>query len=350
MNTNFENLFEANKKLGLEGNVKPLIFVYCSPKVGSTSLVSSLNLYALSSYVIFHIHGENMLKVLYGISGIHINDIIEYNAKLRSVYVIDIFREPIEQKISMFFEDIITHFNTNEENVDKIPLEKLFKRFNHILPHLSTHTDYFKNLYGIEMPEKFDFETRYMIVEKGNIKYIKLRLRDADSHWSQILKNILSLSDIKIVKDYTSDSKIFKETFIAFKREYKLPSMLFDDLITTNQEALFYLSEQEQQEYFQLWREKSSLEFVLPYLKEEYQLYLNICYENKTVHDCIQQNHYIDSGCNCRFCNKCRNIIISDNSNSTKPFSINHANIQHVPYPVPIYKHPKKHILRGIKF
>ena len=60
------NIKEANKKLGLENNIKNLIFVYCSPKVGSTSLVSSLNLYALNDYAIFHIHNEVMLKVLYG--------------------------------------------------------------------------------------------------------------------------------------------------------------------------------------------------------------------------------------------------------------------------------------------
>ena len=57
------SLIDANLKLGINTIETTLghnniIFVYSLPKVGSTSLVSSLILFALNRYVIIHIHDE----------------------------------------------------------------------------------------------------------------------------------------------------------------------------------------------------------------------------------------------------------------------------------------------------
>ena len=81
-----------------------LIFVYSAPKVGSTSIVSSLRIFGTDKFSIIHIHDEEMLKVLGHINGITINEIILYNKHLgKDVYVIDVYRSPIERKISAFF-------------------------------------------------------------------------------------------------------------------------------------------------------------------------------------------------------------------------------------------------------
>ena len=71
------NIQNAINKL-FNNNVKNYIFVYTPPKVGSTTLVSSLKLSLRRNYKIIHIHDEVMLKVLTGINNVSINDIIHY--------------------------------------------------------------------------------------------------------------------------------------------------------------------------------------------------------------------------------------------------------------------------------
>ena len=94
-------LKESNKKLYLDDlNIKNIIFVYCPPKVGSTTLVSSIRLSATNKFKVLHIHDEIMLEVLTGITNVTVNQIIEYNKYIgRNVWVFDIYRSPIERKI-----------------------------------------------------------------------------------------------------------------------------------------------------------------------------------------------------------------------------------------------------------
>jgi uncharacterized protein (UPF0218 family) len=104
-----EKLQYANERLLIKDNSneekdKNLIFIYCPPKVGSTSLVSSLRLFACEKFTVLHVHGEEMLKTIYNID-VSINEIINYNSSLgKNIYVIDIYRTPIERKISEFFQ------------------------------------------------------------------------------------------------------------------------------------------------------------------------------------------------------------------------------------------------------
>jgi len=77
-------LKEVNKKLGLENienNYKHsnVIFVYSVPKVGSTSLVSSLKLFVFFGFVIIHIHSEIMLECFSKIKDISVVELINYN-------------------------------------------------------------------------------------------------------------------------------------------------------------------------------------------------------------------------------------------------------------------------------
>ena len=60
-----------------------------------------------------------MLHVLGNVKGITVNEIIQYNKYLgKDVYVIDVYRSPIERKISAFFEKVgAYHFNNIDENV-----------------------------------------------------------------------------------------------------------------------------------------------------------------------------------------------------------------------------------------
>ena len=81
--------------------IKQFIFIYTPPKVGSTTLVSSLRISLSNLFNVIHIHDDIMLNVLTGITNITVNEIINYLSHQDNIiYVIDVYRTPIERKMS----------------------------------------------------------------------------------------------------------------------------------------------------------------------------------------------------------------------------------------------------------
>ena len=63
---------------------------------------------------------------------------------------------------------------------------------------------------------------------------------------------------------------------------------------------MFYYSEEERNQYLNLWKNKLS-EPVLSYTESEYLFYVNLNLENQFYND-VQSEHYIDNGCLCKGC------------------------------------------------
>ena len=275
-----------------------LVFVYSAPKVGSTSIVSSLRLFGTDKFSVIHIHDEEMLKVLSHINGITVNEIILYNKHLgKNVYVIDVYRSPIERKISTYFEKIgAYHFNNTDENVNKYNIHRVINRFNKLIPHLA-NDDHFIDKYDINIPYHFDYNNKYLLVNENGITYIKLRLKDSPL-WGTILTNIFG-SRICIVKDYESANKPIKDLYLSFNSVYRIPQNLLDDIMQCKYLKYFY-SEIEQQEYYNQWRNLSTTNFV-SYTVDQYKMYEELTLENAHI-DYIQLNHYMDEGCGCKAC------------------------------------------------
>lgn len=299
-------LEEINRKLlpNIE-RTNNIIFVYTKPKVGSTSLVSSIRLFASNKFVILHLHDEEMLKVICNInqeSNVTINDIIHYNRSIgKNVYVIDVYRSPIERKISAFFEKVgAYHFNNVDSKVNNYEIERVIKRFNSVFPHIATGDNFLDCYQLTNKPTKFDTHNKYIYLEENGIKYIKLRLCDS-TMWSQILSKLLQ-SDIIVVKDYESANKEIKDLYMRFKNEYKIPRNFIDEYIQNDVYLNYYYSEVEKQQYINEWLHKSTPTMYTPFTNEEYKLYEEITIENCHL-DYIQQNHYLDEGCICNSCN-----------------------------------------------
>lgn len=298
-------LEEINNKLFTNvSQTNKIIFVYTKPKVGSTSLVTSLRLFGANKFVTLHIHDEIMLRVICNLDSnntVTINDIIQYNKSLgKEIYVIDVYRSPIERKISAFFEKIGSyHFNNTDEKVNTYDLDRVIKRFNAIFPHIA-NGDNFLDCYNINSkPTKFDTINKYnLVIDERGVKYIKLRLKDSNQ-WSQILTKLLG-TEIHVVKDYESSNKVIKDLYQRFKTEYKIPSNLLD-LVANDTYLDYYYSPQEKQQYINEWRNKSINSPVEYMTKTEYKLYEEITIENSHL-DCIQANHYLDDGCICKAC------------------------------------------------
>jgi hypothetical protein len=327
----------VNEKLGICDDLtvqknKNLIFIYSPPKVGSTTLVTSIRLYAPNMFTVLHIHDEKSLKIMCGLENITVNDIIQYNRSLgKNVWVIDIYRSPIEQKISDFFEGIcIHHFNTTQENIVTYDIQKIVNRFNNLFPHLSTG-DHYRDKYNIQselIPESYDFENqKYLSITSTNgTKYIKLRLKDS-GQWGQILSSILG-KNIKIVSDYeTANKPVINELFKKFKETYKIPKNLFD-LIKNCPKLNYYYSEQERTAYLDTWSNNMAPDIHEPYTDSEYTLYTAITRENQHINE-IQRAHYIYDGCNCKACLIKRNRMIQSGGKIEK-FNHTEANVEHL--------------------
>jgi hypothetical protein len=305
------NLKKANESLGISDdlsvlNNRNIIFIYTPPKVGSTTLVSSIRLNACGKFTVLHLHNELMLRLLYKIYNLTILEIIKYNNFLgKKVYVIDIYRSPIEQKLSTFFENIDTfHFNTPIESLKNVNINKIIKRFNRVFPYLAVN-DYFREKYEIDCPESFDFNKKYLVVEKNDITYYKLRLTDS-CNWKSILYSIFGI-EMFIMNDYETEKKPIHELYKTFKQYYNIPINLFN-MIEEDKNLLFYYSTEERNTYLNLWRNKIG-EIVEPFTSSEYKLYNNISSDNQYLNE-IHQNHYLDRGCLCQGCCRKRGKIL----------------------------------------
>jgi hypothetical protein len=297
------------------------VFVYTPPKVGSTTLVTSLRVSLNKNYNIIHIHDEVMLSVLTGINGVTINDILTFlSSKGKQVYVIDVYRTPVERKMSEFFEKISPyHFNNTEENISQhYTMERIANRFNCLFPYLEQGDHYFQR-YGI--PEHdivaFDFTKKFSLQTWNHVTYIKLRLCDS-TRWSSILSSIFR-ADIVIISDYKTEDKGVGALYKRFKEYYRLP-INFHSMIAEDKYLRFYYNEEERKRYLTLWQARvASTNPFTPFTESEYAFYMRLCLENQFIND-IQEEHYIDNGCCCVYCTKKRKELFVRAKNGEKHF------------------------------
>jgi hypothetical protein len=283
-------------------NKNTLVFIYTPPKVGSTTLVTSFRISCARRVNVLHIHDENMLSIITGIknnNNVTVNELINYNASIgKKVYVIDVYRNPIERKISEYFELLSSyHFNTSDDNIRNYKIELLIKRFNSLFPFVGSG-DHFFDKYDIDIPEQFDFENKFLLVEKNNIKYIKLRLCDSNE-WGKILSNILDM-DIVIVKDYQTENKVIGEVYKKFNEYYQIPYNLLET-VTSCKYFNYYNSEIEKENYLNKWNSKTVMTSFEAFSLEKYNFYKEITGENQFL-NVIQRDHYLDHGCICNSC------------------------------------------------
>lgn len=296
-----ELLEKANAKLGISSNERRgIIFVYCPPKVGSTSLVSYIRIFASHKYKVLHIHDEVMLKVLSNISGVTVHEIIQYNAlQGREVFAIDIFRPLIERKMSHYFEELSSvHFNNTEENLNAYEVGKVIARFNKVFPHIGTG-DHFLEKYGIQKSEipAFDVVKKMMYLEKEGVKYVKLRLKDS-ANWGEILSSLLK-TEIIIRPDHETNKKPLGDLYARFKATYRLPEN-FVKYIEEDVGLILYYKKEEREEYKKKWCARVTVT-AKSYSAEEYKLYKEISMENGLNVE-IKYEHYMDNGCVCTRC------------------------------------------------
>ena len=183
-------------------------------------------------------------------------------------------------------------------------MEKIKNRFNNLFLHIANE-DYTKEKYEISVPEKFDFDNKYLHLQENNIEYIKLRLKDS-SLWGTILTKLLG-KEIYIVNDYESSQKKISNLYNNFKSSYKIPNNLLEE-IKLDINLNYYYTQEERDNYINEWTEKKEQDIIV-FNRMEYDFYLKISKQNRKEYN-IMLNHYIDIGCRCKICDKKRKEIL----------------------------------------
>lgn len=344
---NFMLLQQINTRLHLD-NIDHIVFVYCPPKLGSTSIVSSIRISASNIFKVIHVHDEKMLEMVTGVKNVTIQEIIDFNVVLgKKVYVIDIYREPIERKMSEFFGKIASyHFNTPASRVEAYSMDRIIKRFNQVFTHIGNGDYFFEKYRDVIMnpPKEFDFDKGYITHKQyENLTYIKLRLRDSHK-WGAILTGLLN-TKITIIRDYERKNLPLANLYAKFKQAYKIP-INFIHYMHMDNYLRFYLSTKERDEYLSKWSENTSMSFN-DFTITEYKLYLSIADENQSYVD-IESEHYFDEGCTCKLCSAMRKKVLLQILQGKEPTSrISHSAIvklernplvpqrSHIPEPPP---------------
>jgi len=177
------------------------IFLYCTPKCGGSSLLDSLKKY----YKTIHIHSKSFFEKFYTDNKIidkkfNIFDCIDKSSRINDeIYIIDVYRRPVERNMSYFFQIIdilIPNYKekTTEQLVDFFNKNKYFDYYQSI--------DEVANYYGINLYETpFDHEKMYLEYKFKNINFIILHF-DYTKKWNVILKTILKKKKKIIIKYY----------------------------------------------------------------------------------------------------------------------------------------------------
>jgi hypothetical protein len=236
-------------------------------------------------------------------------DIINYNESLgREIFVFDIYRDPIERKMSEFFGKLASfHFNAEINEIENYCMERLSKRFNNIFPYIGKDDHFLEKYVPIfnDIPKRFDFSKKVLHIKKNNINFLKIRLRDYEN-WNNILSPILKINIYPIVDNRRVTLEL-KDLYTKFKNEYKIPTNLFD-LVKNDKSFTYYLSPEEGFNYVKKYKNRLTSDCE-HFSIEQYNAYTFVSSENQKNID-IESDHYFDEGCQCDYCQQIRATTI----------------------------------------
>ena len=235
------------------------IIVYCGGKCGSSTLHTTFKKNGLNSY---KIHDNNYFKYLCNLfkkdTTKTIFDVIDFNVKQNKIiYIIDVYRTPIERKVSAFFQNF-EHLLGNNKLTDDKSIDDIISLFNekmlyeleeyHSINEVMQH-------YGLAKFTEFDFKNKYNIFKNDNMIFIKLRFNDI-SEWSNILSTIFD-KNITLYNDNLTSNKQINKLYNEFKQMYTVPQSYIHDCLINDEAFKIYNTKEEQDKYISKWLKKS---------------------------------------------------------------------------------------------
>ena len=245
------------------------IFLYCTPKCGGTTLYDSLKTY----YKTIHIHSQNFFEKFYKDKDIINNkfkiiDCIEESRKNnKEVYIIDVYRQPIERNMSYFFhiiEDILPDYNNKTT-------EELIKFFNtDMYFQYEQSIDEVVKYYNINLYEQpFDHNKMYLEYKFDNINFIILHF-DYINNWESIIENIFK-TNINLLDRNIGEKKSYSQIYKDYKNNYRIPKFILE-FIQKEKNFNYFNNEDMKNNYISFWLKRIEHNLIINELPEDFDL------------------------------------------------------------------------------
>lgn len=230
------------------------VFIFCGGKCGGTTLANTMHKNNFKTTHLHDIKCKGIYQSTIDIENNDLFDILQNNSKDKSIYIIDVYRTPIERQISGFFENISIFVpNYKELNIDEL----IFIFNTKYLYNIENYHPINKllNHYSIPLFQTFDFDKKYNLIEKDNKIFIKLLFKDI-SYWKDILSEIFN-KQIVLYPDNLTVNKDINSIYKNFKEKYKIPKVFIEKNVMNDIEFKIYNTTLEQEEYISNWLKKS---------------------------------------------------------------------------------------------
>lgn len=232
------------------------IFIFCGGKCGGSSLSKT---FINSHYNTTHLHSLTCKGFTHSnidvTNKLNTLNIIDYSIKkYKNIYFIDSYRNPIERKMSSFFQNIGLYYSSLDiSNVDQM-IEFFNDKLLYNLEEYHPINEIMQH-YDIPLFSEFNFVNGYNILEKDNKVFIKLRFNDIEK-WDKYLTKIFG-KIINITNHNLSENKYYKDIYSVFKSKYKVPKKYLDEQLVNDSQFKIYNTKKEQDEYIKKWYDKS---------------------------------------------------------------------------------------------
>jgi hypothetical protein len=236
------------------------IFIFCGGKCGGTTLA---NTFHVNNYKTCHLHSftcvgnfeyyktnpeQNRIKNKLSTKDSFF-EILENSCKDKKVYIIDSYRNPIERKISSFFQNIHQHL-PDYKTCEITQIIDIFNRdFLYKLDEYHPFDDIL-NYYKIDKPKCFNFDKGYDLIEFDNKVFIKLLFNNINK-WSNILSEILDRELVLCPTNLTKNKPI-NYLYDKFLKCYKIPKEYLN-ILSEDTHFKYYNTEEQQNDYINKW-------------------------------------------------------------------------------------------------
>ena len=178
---------------------------------------------------------------------IYKEDINDFIDKDEEMTFIEVYRTPIERKLSMLFKNMeVNKKKLTNKNVEFF--NNIFCSDFSIVNAYEHYSDVIISKYKLDIPE-FDFEKGFVKVTKGKITFVKILFSDIH-RWGDILSEVFK-KKIRIYEDNITTYSKYKET----KECLTITPFIYNFLLSDKQ-LKKNMTEKDRENYLNFWRER----------------------------------------------------------------------------------------------
>jgi hypothetical protein len=236
------------------------IVVYTAGKVGSSSIVASLNATGVSSCQPHFLRKEFYYKWNIGFPKESIDKCCDIFRCSDKVKIITLVREPVSKDISRFFQDLDlfgrTLFIQPGDSFMNVATNFIVNK-KPLYHHAWTQFEWFdielKSVFGVDIYDHpFDREKGYSIIEQGNVEVLAMKLEKLNGLES-VIGEFVGAPDFKLVNTNVGNEKLYKYLYKNVLEVIKLPREFFAQYYENNPQMDHFYTKDEIASFRKKW-------------------------------------------------------------------------------------------------